>query len=88
MSRSATNIGPHLSAHTIPLDQAVEQFSPENISAHSSEILLDKNLFRESELTSVKSSVVDPKLFFPDPDPTLTLISDSNPDPAFLWKIH
>jgi hypothetical protein len=25
-------------------------------------------------------SVVDPKLFFPDPDPTLTLISD--PDPA------
>ncbi len=27
-------------------------------------------------------SVVDPKLFFPDPDPTLTLISD--PDPASL----
>jgi hypothetical protein len=39
-------------------------------------------------------SVVDPNLFFPDPDPTLTLISDpdpnsgpdpdSNPDPACL----
>jgi hypothetical protein len=35
-------------------------------------------------------SVVDPKLIFPDPDPTLTLISDpdsdpdSNPDPACL----
>ncbi len=27
-------------------------------------------------------SVVDPKLFFPDPDPTLTLILD--PDPACL----
>ncbi len=32
------------------------------------------------------SSVVDPKLFFPDPDPTLALISDpdSNPDPVCL----
>jgi hypothetical protein len=32
------------------------------------------------------SSVVDPKLFFSDPDPTLTLISDpdSDPDPACL----
>ncbi len=32
------------------------------------------------------ASVVDPKLFFPDPDPTLPLISDpdSNPDPACL----
>jgi hypothetical protein len=33
-------------------------------------------------------SVVDPKLFFPDPDPTLTPISDPdpnwNPDPACL----
>ncbi len=28
------------------------------------------------------ASVVDPKLFFSDPDPTLTLISD--PDPACL----
>jgi hypothetical protein len=28
------------------------------------------------------SSVVHPKLFFPDPDPALTLISD----PACLWK--
>jgi hypothetical protein len=29
-------------------------------------------------------SVVDPKLFLPDPDPTLTLISDpdSDPDPT------
>ncbi len=34
------------------------------------------------------ASVVDPKLFFPDPDPTLTLIPDLNPDPACLWKIH
>jgi hypothetical protein len=39
-------------------------------------------------------NVVDPKLFFSDPDPTLTLISDpdsdpdSNPDTACLWKIH
>jgi hypothetical protein len=24
---------------------------------------------------------VDPKLFFPDPDPTLTLISDPDSDP-------
>jgi hypothetical protein len=33
-----------------------------------------------------KTSVVEPKLFFPDPDPTLTLISDpdSNPDPVCL----
>jgi hypothetical protein len=33
-----------------------------------------------------KISVVDPKLFFPDPDPILTLISDpdSDPDPACL----
>jgi hypothetical protein len=30
----------------------------------------------------LKTSVVHPKLFFPDPDPTLTLISD--PDPACL----
>ena len=32
------------------------------------------------------TSVVHPKLFFPDPDPTLTLISDPdlNPDPACL----
>jgi hypothetical protein len=32
------------------------------------------------------TSVVEPKFFFPDPDPTLTLISDpdSNPDPACL----
>ncbi len=33
-------------------------------------------------------SVVDPKLLYSDPDPTLTLISDpdsdSNPDPACL----
>ncbi len=31
-------------------------------------------------------SVVHPKFFFPDPDPTLTLIlnPDSNPDPACL----
>jgi hypothetical protein len=28
--------------------------------------------------------VVDPKLFFPDPDLTLTLISD--PDPVFFMK--
>jgi hypothetical protein len=39
-------------------------------------------------LSSVSGSVVHPKLFFPDPDPTLTLISypdsDSNPDPACL----
>jgi hypothetical protein len=37
-------------------------------------------------------SDVDPKWFFSDRDPTLTLISDpdpySNPDPACLWKIH
>ncbi len=39
-------------------------------------------------LTLPKSSVVHLKLFFPDPDPTLTLISDPdsdpdlNPDPA------
>jgi hypothetical protein len=26
--------------------------------------------------------VVDPKLFIPDPDPTLTLILDPNLDPA------
>jgi hypothetical protein len=34
----------------------------------------------------ILSSVVHPKLFFPDPDPTLTLISDPdlNPDPAYL----
>ncbi len=34
----------------------------------------------------LQSSVVHPKLYFPDPDPTLTLISDpdSNPDPACL----
>ncbi len=38
------------------------------------------------ERGKVLTSVVDPKLFFPDPDPTLTLISDpdSNPDPACL----
>ncbi len=39
-----------------------------------------------------KGSVVDPKLFFPDPDPTLTLISDPDldpdSDPACLLKIH
>jgi hypothetical protein len=29
----------------------------------------------------VMGSVVDPKLFFPDPDPTLTLISDPDSDP-------
>jgi hypothetical protein len=38
----------------------------------------------------VANSVVDPKLFCPDPDPTLTLISDPDPysnpapDPARL----
>jgi hypothetical protein len=33
-------------------------------------------------------SVVDPKLFFLDPDPTLTLIldPDSNPDPVVYEK--
>jgi hypothetical protein len=37
-----------------------------------------------NELGKDYSSVVDPKLFFPDPDPTLTLIldPDSNPVPA------
>ncbi len=41
---------------------------------------------RGQKLGKIKDSVVDPKLFFPDPDPTLTLISDpdSNPDPACL----
>jgi hypothetical protein len=38
-----------------------------------------------------KSSVVDPKLLFSDPDPALGLISDpdpdSDPDPACLTKI-
>jgi hypothetical protein len=36
--------------------------------------------------SDVVHSVVDPKLFFPDPEPTLTLISDpdSNPDPVCL----
>jgi hypothetical protein len=33
-------------------------------------------------ICQVLASVVDPKLFFSDPDPTLTLISD--PDPACL----
>jgi hypothetical protein len=40
----------------------------------------------KSTLYCIMCSVVHPKLFFPDPDPTLTLISDpdSNPDPACL----
>jgi hypothetical protein len=42
-----------------------------------------------SYIAYIMTSVVDPKLFFsdPDPDPTLTLISDpdSDPDPACLW---
>ncbi len=49
------------------------------------------NVFFFNGFCLVQSSVVDPKLFFfPDPDPTLTLISDldsdpdSNPDPACL----
>ncbi len=38
---------------------------------------------------TVHSSVVDPKLFFsdPDPDPALGLISDPDPDPACLTKV-
>ncbi len=37
----------------------------------------------------VKISVVDPKLFFLDPDPALGLISDpdSDPDPACLTEV-
>ena len=47
-------------------------------------------LWTYAKITSLLSSVVDPKLFIsdPDPDPTLTLISDpdpnSDPDPACL----
>jgi hypothetical protein len=33
-------------------------------------------------------SVVDPKLFYPDPTLTLIPDPDSNPDPACLLKIH
>jgi hypothetical protein len=39
--------------------------------------------FAPIAIISPVTSVVDPKLFFSDPDPTLTVISDpdSNPDP-------
>jgi hypothetical protein len=45
-------------------------------------------IFVREKWILVLSSVVDPKLFISDPDPTLTLISDpdpnSDPDPACL----
>jgi hypothetical protein len=51
-----------------------------------------QDVLRVPVVIVVTSSVVDPELFFPDPDPTLTLIPDSdpasNPDQACLRKIH
>jgi hypothetical protein len=41
------------------------------------------DVFFQKHLVSI--SVVDPKLFFSDPDPALGLISD--PDPACLTKV-
>ncbi len=54
------------------------------------DIEIDKDMNMDMDLDICKTSVVDPKLFFPDP--TLTLISDPdsdmdpdlNPDPACL----
>jgi hypothetical protein len=65
---------------------------------HTQTIHCQKNIFEQVEdfLCKIRyimtdfNSVVHPKLFLPDPDPTLSLISnpDSNPDPACLLNIH